>query len=45
MTNNPSKNIWDNFTKTNKIGPSVESLNAEFFQFSAKNIKSYVMAS
>ena len=26
MTNNPSKNIWDDFTKTSKIGPSMESL-------------------
>ena len=33
MTNNPSENIWDNFTKTSKTGPSMESLNADFFQF------------
>ena len=42
MTNNPSKNIWDEFTKTSKIGPSMESLNADFFQFSAKIINSYL---
>ena len=30
MTNNPSENIWDEFTKMNKIGPSMESLNAVF---------------
>ena len=34
MTNNPSKNIWDNFTKTSKIGPK-ESLNAAFFFFNS----------
>ena len=45
MTNNPSKNIWDEFTKTSKIGPSLESLNADFFQFSAKIIKSFVLSS
>ena len=28
------------FTKTSEIGPSIESLNADFFQFSAKIIKS-----
>ena len=31
MTNNPSENIWDEFTKANKIGPSMESLIADFF--------------
>ena len=36
MTNNPSENIWDEFTKTKKLGPSMESLNADFFQFSPK---------
>ena len=45
MTNNPSKNIWDDFTKTSKIGPSMEGLNADFFQFSAKIIKSFVLSS
>ena len=45
MTNNPSKNIWDEFTKTSKTGPSLESLNADFFQFSAKIIKSFVLSS
>ena len=36
MTNNPSENIWDEFTKISKIEPSIESLIAEFFQFFAK---------
>ena len=42
MTNNPSENIWDDFTKTSKIGPSMESLNAEF---SGKIIESFVFSS
>ena len=33
------------FTKTSKIGPSMESLIAEFFQFSAKVIKNFVLSS
>ena len=46
MTNNPSKNIWDEFMKTSKIGPSMESLNADFFfQFFSKIIKSFVSSS
>ena len=45
MTNNPSKNIGDEFTKASKIGPSLESLSADFFQFSAKIIKSFVLSS
>ena len=45
MINNPSKNVWDDFTKTSKIGSSMESLNADFFQFSAKIIKSFVLSS
>ena len=36
------KNIWDEFTKESKIGPSMESLNADFFQLSAKIIKSFL---
>ena len=36
MTNNTSNNIWDKFTKTSKIGPSMKSLDADFLQFSAK---------
>ena len=36
ITNNPSENIWDEFTKMSKIGPSMESLNADFFKFPAK---------
>ena len=39
MTKNPSENIWDEITKTSKIGPSMESLNGDFLQFSAKIIK------
>ena len=45
MTNNPSENISDEFTKTSKIGPSTGSLNADFFQFSAKIDKSFVLSS
>ena len=45
MASNSSKNIWHNFTKMSKIGPSMESLNADFFQFSAKIIKSFVLSS
>ena len=45
MTNNPSENIWDGFTKTGKIGSSMESVNADFFQFSAKIIKSFILSS
>ena len=45
MTNSPSKNIWAEFTKTIKVGPSMESLNADFFQFSAKVITSFVLSS
>ena len=36
MTDNSSENIWDEFTKTSKIGPSMESLNNDFLQFFAK---------
>ena len=45
MTKGPSKNIWDEFTKATKIGPFMESLNADFFQYSAKIIKSFVLSS
>ena len=45
MTDNPSKNIGDEFTKTSKIGPFLESLDADFFQFSAKITKSFVLSS
>ena len=40
-----SGNIWDEFTKMNKKGPSVESLIAEFFHFPAKVIKNFVLSS
>ena len=35
MTNNPSENIWHEFTKASKIGPSMESFcqNNENFSF------------
>ena len=36
MTNNPSENILDEFTKMSKKGSSMESLKADFFQFSTK---------
>ena len=37
MTNNLWKNILDEFTKTSKLGPSKESLNADlFFSFLPK---------
>ena len=45
MYNNPSKNIWDNLTKTSKIGPSMESLHANCLYFSAKIIKSFALTS
>ena len=45
MKNIPSENIWDEITKTSKIGPSMESLDADFFQYFAKIIKSFVWSS
>ena len=40
MTSNPSKNIWGKFAKTSKIGPSMETLNADFFlNFLPKSLK------
>ena len=36
MANNPPENIWDEFTKTSKIKPFMESLIVEFFYFFAK---------
>ena len=45
MTNNPSENILDKFTKTSKIGPFMGSLIAEFLEFSAKFIKRFVSSS
>ena len=32
MTSNPSKNVWGKFAKTSKIGPSMETLNADFLK-------------
>ena len=43
MTNNPSENIWEKFMKMSKIGPSMESLNADFLQFFAKIMKNFVL--
>ena len=45
ITNNPLKNILDDFTKTTEMAPSMESVNADFFQFSAKIIKSFALSS
>ena len=45
MTDIPSENIWDEFTKTSKLGRSMESLITEFFQFSTKINKSFVLSS
>ena len=45
MANNPLENIWDEFMKMSKIGHSMESLIAAFFQFSTKIIKSFVLSS
>ena len=45
MTDNPSENIWDEFTKMSKIGHAMENLIAEFFQFSTKIIKSFALSS
>ena len=39
------RKIWGEFRKTSKIGPSMESLNADFFQYSAKSIKGFVLRS
>ena len=36
MTDNPSENIWGEFTKASKIGHSMESLIAVFFKFLPK---------
>ena len=33
MTSNPSKNTWDEFTKTSKTGPSMESLISIYIYF------------
>ena len=45
MNKDPSGNIWDEFTKKSKIAPSMESLNADFSQFSAKIFKHFVLSS
>ena len=45
MTNYSSEDIWDEFTKMSEIGPSMQSLNADFFQFPAKIIKSFILSS
>ena len=45
MTNNPSKNMWGEFTKMSKIGPYLGNLIAKVFQFSAKIIDSFDLSS
>ena len=42
MTNNSSEKIWDKFPKTSKL--SMESLKADFLQFSAKIVKSLILS-
>ena len=37
--------IRNDLTKTSKIEPFMESLSADFFQFSVKIIKSFVLSS
>ena len=39
------KKIGGDFTKSSKLGPSMERLNADFFQYSAKIVKSLVFRS
>ena len=41
MTNNPSENIWGEFKKISKIGPSMESLNAVFFSVFCQNYQNF----
>ena len=36
---------WDEFTKTSKIGPSMESLNADFVSIFCEIIKSFALRS
>ena len=45
MTNNPSENILDKFTKMSKIGNSMESLIANFLEISTKFVKRFVSSS
>ena len=40
-TNNPSENIWDECKKMSKIGPSIESLNADFFSVFCQNYQKF----
>ena len=35
---NQQENILDEFTKTSKIGPSMESLNDDFFSILCQNV-------
>ena len=45
MTNNPSENIWDEFTKARKIVPSMKSWNVDFLKFFVNIIKSFILSS
>ena len=39
MTNNPLENIWNEFTEKSRIGHSMESVDADFFNFLTKLLK------
>ena len=41
MTDNTPEIISDEFMKTSKIGPSMESLNAGFFQFFCQSYQKF----
>ena len=41
MTNYSSEDIWDEFTKMSEIGPSMLSLNADFFSISSQNYQKF----
>ena len=40
----PSEKNWEKFRKTCKTGPSMECLIVEFFHFSAKIVKGFVLS-
>ena len=41
MTNNPSENIREEFTKVSKIGSSMESLNVDFYKIFYQNYQKF----
>ena len=45
MTNNPSEKIWHEFTIASKIGPSMESLNGDFFLIFSQNSEKFFLSS